>query len=122
MAETLGEAEGVLAIDGTNIPKDGSESVGVARQYCGPLGKQANGQAAVFAAYLGCGAATLVDRRLYLNRDWVSGASHADRRKRIGRRDSEYRMARERGQDPVAMSPPQPNWHAIALVPVLGCR
>ncbi len=80
MAETLGEEEGVLAIDGTDIPKDGHESVEVARQYCGRLGKRANCQAAVFAAYLGCGAAALVDRRLYLTRDWVSGASHAERR------------------------------------------
>ena len=84
VAATLGEDEGVLAIDGTDIPKDGRESVGVARQYCGQLGKQANCQAAVFAAYLGRGAAALVDRRLYLSRDWVSGASHADRRRRTG--------------------------------------
>ena len=84
VAETLGEAEGVLAIDGTDIPKDGHESVGVARPYCGQLGKRANCQAAVFAAYLGCGAAALVDRRLYLTRDWVSGTSHAERRRRTG--------------------------------------
>ena len=73
VAATLGEAEGVLAIDGTHIPKDGVESVGVARQYCGQLGKRANCQAAVYAAYLGRGGAALVDRRLYLNREWVSG-------------------------------------------------
>ena len=84
VAATLGEDEGMLAIDGTDIPKDGTESVGVARQYCGQLGKRANCQAAVFAAYLGCGAAALVDRRLYLNREWVAGASHAARRQRTG--------------------------------------
>ena len=84
VAATLGGDEGVLAIDGTDIPKDGVESVGVARQYCGQLGKRANCQAAVYAAYLGCGAAALVDRRLYLSQDWVSGASHAARRRRTG--------------------------------------
>lgn len=72
VAATLGEAEGVLEIDGTDIPNDGTESVGVARQYCGQLGQHANCQVAVCSA--------LVDRRLYLNRDWVLGASHAARR------------------------------------------
>ena len=84
VAATLGEDEGVLALDGTDMPKDGRESVGVARQYCGQLGKRANCQAAVCAAYLGRGAAALVDRRLYLNQAWVSGASHAARRRRTG--------------------------------------
>ena len=72
VAATLGDDDGVLAIDGTDIPKDGIESVGVARQYCGQLGKPANCQAAMYAAYLGCGVAALVDRRLYLNWAWVS--------------------------------------------------
>ena len=40
----------MLAVDRTDIPKDGTESVGVARQYCGPLGKQANCQGRVCAA------------------------------------------------------------------------
>ena len=84
VAATLGEDEGVLAVDGTDMPKDGTESVGVARQYCGQLGKRANCQAAVFAAYLGRGSAALVDRRLYLSQAWVSGASHADRHRQTG--------------------------------------
>ena len=83
VAATLGE-EGVLAVDDTDIPKDGTESVEVARQYCGQLGKRANCQAAVFAAYLGRGAAALVGRRLYLSRDWVSAESHAQRCQRTG--------------------------------------
>ena len=63
----------MLAVDGTDIPKDGTESVGVARPYCGQLGKRAN-----------CQAAALLAQRLYLSRDWVSAESHAARRQRTG--------------------------------------
>src|SRR5215218_9766416 len=38
--ETLGEADGVLIIDGHETPKQGTHSVGVARQWCGHTGKK----------------------------------------------------------------------------------
>jgi SRSO17 transposase len=49
--EDLGDAEGVLIFDESGFPKKGRESVGVARQCCGTLGKVENCQVGVFAAY-----------------------------------------------------------------------
>ena len=67
VAETLGDAAtGVLILDGCDFPKQGGHSVGVARLWCGALGKVANCQASVVAAYAAEQGYTLVDRRLYL--------------------------------------------------------
>jgi SRSO17 transposase len=84
VAETLGDrASGVLIIDGCDFPKQGKHSVRVARQWCGALGKVANCQASVVAAYASARGYTLVDRRLYLPEAWFTEAS-AERRERCG--------------------------------------
>lgn len=58
-------------IDDTGFPKQGRHSVGVARQYCGMLGKQDNCQVAVSVS-LACQAASLpVAWQLYLPREWA---------------------------------------------------
>ena len=73
VAETLGDAEtGVLILDGCDFPKQGTYSVGVARQWCGALGKVANCQASVVACYASKHGYTLVDRRLYLHKSWFT--------------------------------------------------
>jgi SRSO17 transposase len=72
--ETLGEADGVCIVDGSDFPKQGEHSVGVARQWCGRLGKVENCQAGVFAAYASRKGYTLLDRRLYLPDEWFDAA------------------------------------------------
>ncbi len=84
VAETLGDPEtGVLIIDGCDFPKQGKTSVGVARQYCGALGKVANCQASVVACYASDRGFTLVDRRLYMPEKWFSD-DYAERRGECG--------------------------------------
>lgn len=83
VAETLGDPEGVLIVDGSEFPKQGSASVGVARQYCGALGKIANCQAGVFVGYASRKGYTLLDRRLYMPAEWFTPA-YAQRRQRCG--------------------------------------
>jgi SRSO17 transposase len=74
---------GGLLIDSTEFPKQGKESVGGARQYCGALGKVANCQSGVVACYASAKGYTLVDRRLYLPERWFTEAD-APRRQKCG--------------------------------------
>ena len=64
--------EAVLILDPSGFPKSGSESCGVARQWCGRLGKQDNCQLGVFLAYAAPGGYAPLDRRLYLPEDWAA--------------------------------------------------
>jgi SRSO17 transposase len=68
--ETLGEEDGVYIVDESGFPKKGQHSVGVARQWCGALGKVDNCQVGVFGAYASRQGYTLVDQRLYLPVEW----------------------------------------------------
>lgn len=67
----LGHDDGVLIFDESSFPKCGPKSVGVARQYCGALGKIANCQVAVYVAYASAAGHTLLDTRLYLHDTWT---------------------------------------------------
>ena len=58
-------------IDDTGFPKQGSHSVGVARQYCGQLGKRDNCQVAVSLSIANYHASLPVAYRLYLPQDWA---------------------------------------------------
>jgi SRSO17 transposase len=77
----LGESDGVLVFDPSAHKKQGKESVGVARQWCGRLGKIDNCQVGVYLGYVSRKEHALVDVRLYLNKEW---AKDKRRRKKCG--------------------------------------
>lgn len=68
-------------VDDTGFPKKGKHSVGVARQYCGQLGKQDNCQVAVSLSIANDHASLPVAYRLYLPQSWANDAA---RRKKAG--------------------------------------
>jgi SRSO17 transposase len=76
----LPEREGILIFDGTSFPKHGTHSVGVARQYCGTLGKIANCQVAVTAALWTRARAYLLGVVLYLPEEWLTDTARATAR------------------------------------------
>jgi SRSO17 transposase len=70
VADLMAEPE-VWMIDETSFPKAGEASVGVARQYCGALGKVANCQVAVSLHWSTCEASCPLAWRLYLPQSWL---------------------------------------------------
>src|SRR5438552_5462898 len=81
LQDEMGEPDGVLIIDETGFAKKGQDSVGVARQYCGSLGKVENCQVGVFAAYASRQGYALVDKRLFLPEAWCTETYAARRTK-----------------------------------------
>jgi len=81
VGRTLGESDGVLVFDPSAFPKSGQDSVGVARQWCGRLGKVDNCQLAVYMGYVSRAEHVLVDSRLFLPKAWTKDKS---RRKKAG--------------------------------------
>ena len=79
--EHLGHPDGVLVVDETGFLKKGTKSCGVARQYSGTAGRIENRQIGVFLGYATQKGRALLDRALYLPKEW---AGDADRRERAG--------------------------------------
>jgi SRSO17 transposase len=67
----LGQDDGVLVFDPSAFPKQGKESVGVQRQWCGRLGKIDNCQVGIYLGYVSRWEHALVDVRLYLPKEWA---------------------------------------------------
>jgi SRSO17 transposase len=73
VVELLGdERQGVLVVDETGFVKKGTKSAGVARQYSGTAGRIENSQIGVFLAYASSRGRALIDRELYLPKEWMS--------------------------------------------------
>jgi SRSO17 transposase len=71
LAPRLNDPLAVWAVDESGVVKQGKKSVGVSRQYCGAVGKVANCQLGVFLAHVGPKGRALVDKRLWLPKEWT---------------------------------------------------
>jgi SRSO17 transposase len=74
-----GKPDSALILDESSFVKQGDRSVGVARQWCGRLGKVDNCQVAVFAVLTNGARHTPVDMRLYLPQRWINDPALCDR-------------------------------------------
>jgi SRSO17 transposase len=72
----LADPDAVLILDGHGVPKQGDDSCGVARQWCGHLGKVDNCQVGYVLAYAAARGRALVDGRLYLPPERAADAKH----------------------------------------------
>jgi len=79
VGQTLGDEDGVLVFDPSGFPKSGRQSVGVARQWCGRLGKVDNCQVAIYMGYVSRHEHTLVDTRLYLPKEWTTDRKRCEK-------------------------------------------
>ncbi len=72
LAEKISAKDGMFTIDSSEIPKKGNESAGVARQYCGRLGKIENCQSGVFLGYVSNIGYGLLQGQLYVPEKWFT--------------------------------------------------
>ena len=83
VVETLGETDGVMLVDESGVAKQGTHSVGVARQYCGSVGKVANSQIGVYLGYASRKGHSFLDTGLFLPQKWF-GESYVEKRAACG--------------------------------------
>lgn len=72
VVQRIGDPGGVLILDETGFLKKGVRSAGVGRQYSGTAGRIENSQIGVFLAYGSEKGRALIDRELYLPKDWTA--------------------------------------------------
>jgi len=79
--DDLGSPDGALIFDESGFVKKGADSIGVAKQYCGTIGKVENCQVGVFAGYVSEHGYALVDKRLFIPEKWFD-VDYSDRREK----------------------------------------
>lgn len=79
--EDMGDPNGVVIFDESGFVKKGDDSAGVAKQYCGAVGKVENCQVGVFAAYASPYGYCLLDNQLFIPEKWFTD-DYAERRKK----------------------------------------
>lgn len=79
--DDLGSPDGALIFDESGFAKKGQDSIGVARQYCGNIGKVDNCQVGVFAAYASEHGYSLIDKQLFIPEKWFTDDYRARRKK-----------------------------------------
>jgi SRSO17 transposase len=101
IVEQLGDPDGVLVVDETGFLKKGNKSAGVQRQYSGTAGRIENCQVGGFLAYASPKGRALVDRELYLPKEWASAPIAGPRR-----------TCPSTSRSPPSRSWPRPCWDA----------
>lgn len=83
IGQTLGEEDGVALIDESSAVKQGTASAGVAAQYCGSVGKIANGQVGVYLGYASRKGYSLIEGKLFMPDQWFE-EGHTEQRQACG--------------------------------------
>lgn len=81
ISDDLGEEDAALIFDESGFVKKGQDSIGVARQYCGTVGKVDNCQVGVFAGYVSKNGYALIDKRLFIPKKWFNDSYQKRRTK-----------------------------------------
>ena len=95
LSQMIGRPDGMMTVDNCEFPKKGKESVGVARQYCGSLGKVENCQSGVFVGYSSDNGYGLLNCQLYMPESWFSKEQQQRRRANLVPKDLVFKTKQQ---------------------------
>jgi SRSO17 transposase len=97
LAPKIATEDGMITLDPSEFPKKGKESVGVARQYCGRLGKVENCQSGVFIGYSSIKGYSLLSCQLYMPQKWFTKEYEERRNKTLAPKDLVFQTKQQIG-------------------------